>query len=80
MKNYIELWYRGWWTWLMVLCLNLAIGVVTIPVFLLIRGLSASWVWPVSILIWLVIGAPAWGWIFEIFARKTTRIDWSKSN
>lgn len=74
MKKYIELWYRGWWTMLMMVCLNVVPMVLAIPLFRLLHG-HVGWYWAICFFEALLIGIPIYGWIFEVFAKKTPRIE-----
>ncbi len=73
MDNYFAYWKRGWWAWLLSLCLSF----ILFPLF----GLAAVVFFESStnyvlacLVLWLFIGAPLWGWLFEVFARHSERI------
>jgi hypothetical protein len=73
MRKYWALWKRGWWAWLLMLCMNLSFAVFVIPLAAAFHdNLHAYWVSAAAV--WCVIGAPVWGWIFEWFAGASSRI------
>lgn len=74
MKNYIELWYRGWWAALMMLCLSIVPVIVTIPMSRMLPK-HIVWYWATFLFGSLLVIIPVYGWIFEMFAKKTPRID-----
>ena len=73
MNTYFALWRRGWWAWLHMLCANLAFVVMCIP-FVAFKYKPVEPDWGLLVVIWLVAGAPAWGWLFEYFAVKSERL------
>jgi hypothetical protein len=73
MNTYFAFWRRGWWAWLYSLCANLAVVVMCIP-FVAMGGKPSGSDLSLAIVIWLVVGAPAWGWLFEYFAAKSERL------
>ena len=56
-----------------MLCANLAFVVMCIP-FVAFKYKPVEPDWGLLVVIWLVAGAPAWGWLFEYFAVKSERL------
>lgn len=73
MKRYLAYWRRGWWVWLLALCLNLTIVPLGFFAAAAFPGSPALY-WTAFAVLWLVVGAPVWGWMFEAFARNSDRI------
>ena len=73
MKKYIKLWYRGWWVMLMMLCLNIVPMILAVPFARPLQS-HVGWYWIICTFEFLLVGLPIYGWIFEIFAKKTPRI------
>jgi len=70
---YWAYWKRGWWAWLMLVCVNIGLAAVYWPLSYVFgdQGLRA---WLVLVAAWLVVGAPFFGWVFERFAATSQRI------
>ena len=75
---YIKYWKRGWWAWLLMIIANISIGVALMPIEM-IFGDDQIMYFTFALFLWLVIWTPFLGWLFEKFARNSTRIDVSKS-
>lgn len=73
MNRYWAYWNRGWWAWLLVLCLNLVTGLIALPLALAFRKDPVLYLVSVAAF-WLVVGAPLWGWMFERFAAGSDRL------
>ncbi len=73
MDMYLAYWKRGWWVWLMTLCINLAIAVTALPLAALFRGNKSAY-WISVLIVWFVVLAPFAGWVFERFAEGSQRI------
>ena len=57
----------------MAICLNVSL----VPLFLLVAFVVGDRpiVYAIAcVVLWLTIGAPIWGWLFEAFARNSSRI------
>lgn len=73
MSIYLAYWKRGWWAWLLMLLANISVGLLVVP-------LAIAWgdrqlmYWLSAICVWLLVGAPFWGWLFESFAKNSERI------
>jgi hypothetical protein len=74
METYLGYWKRGWWAWLMMLCINLGIVVVVLPLAAIFHGNKAAY-WISALVAWLLVGAPFAGWVFERFAAGSKRIN-----
>jgi ABC-type glycerol-3-phosphate transport system permease component len=73
MSNYWAYWRRGWWVWLMMLCMNIGFALVVLPLAFLFKENTSAYLGSVLIA-WLAIGAPFFGWLFERFATGSPRI------
>jgi peptidoglycan/LPS O-acetylase OafA/YrhL len=73
MGNYWAFWKRGWWAWLMALCANIGFGLFIVPLAFALHDNKPAY-WLSALLVWLVIGAPLWGWLFEYFAAGSQRL------
>ncbi len=73
MRKYWALWKRGWWAWLLLLCMNLSFAVFVVPLAAVFHDSVLAYGVSVAA-VWLVVGAPLWGWIFEMFAGASSRI------
>jgi len=68
------LWRRGWWALLMLIVANVALGLGYASVAFLLRGLVEKPM-PIAIaVVWLTVGAPFLGWLFELFATHSARL------
>jgi hypothetical protein len=73
MSAYLAYWKRGWWAWLLMAVANISVGILAIPLALAFEGNKVMYL--VSALVaWMLIGAPCWGWLFEVFAKHSIRI------
>ncbi|HRH77349.1 MAG TPA: hypothetical protein PK129_08375 [Cellvibrionaceae bacterium] len=72
MEKYWLYWRRGWWAWLLSAILNLSVAVLVFPLAWFFWGNEKVY-WIASGFVWLIIGAPVWGWIFEVFAKNSDR-------
>ncbi|HSX60066.1 MAG TPA: hypothetical protein VLF18_07710 [Tahibacter sp.] len=73
MSNYWIYWKRGWWVWLMSLCLQLATAVFVLPLAFAFHGRPGLYLSSAAVVgIFAII--PLWGWIFERFAARSDRI------
>ncbi|WP_313916402.1 hypothetical protein [Tahibacter sp.] len=73
MNRHWAFWKRGWWAWLFVLCANVSMGLLVIPLAIAFRD-NKSLYWVSALVLWFVVGAPLWGWIFERFASDSARV------
>jgi len=73
METYVAYWKRGWWVWLMMVCINLAIALTAVPLAAVFHGNKTAY-WTAVFIAWLVILLPLAGWVFELFARDSKRI------
>ena len=73
MSTYIAYWKRGWWAWLMVLTFNVSLAVVAIPLASAFAENQLVY-WVSFTCIWLVLGSPYLGWLFESFAQNSQRL------
>ena len=73
MEKYIAFWKRGWWAWLMVLCVNVCFGLALVPLAMIFQGNKVAY-WVSAITTWVVAGAPLMGWLFERFAASSSRL------
>ena len=73
MKKYWSLWKRGWWAWWMMLCANLFLGALFLPIALLTRGHKELY-WTIALGAGIVIGLPVWGWLFDRIATASGRL------
>lgn len=73
-KKYWAYWKRGWWAWLMQLCANLGSIIVIIPLAFIFANNKMAY-WSSALFVFLVIGAPFQGWLFERFAKASPRLD-----
>jgi hypothetical protein len=71
--NYWAFWKRGWWAWLCSLCTNIAVGIFVIPLAFVFHDNQRIY-WLTAICVWLVVGAPLSGWLFEYFAAGSSRL------
>lgn len=66
-------WKRGWWSWLMQVCVNLIGFVVVLPLaFLFSANRPIYFLFATAVILVAVI--PVTGWLFEVFARNSARI------
>lgn len=73
MASYWAYWRRGWWCWLLVLCANGVLMPLFLPLALALHGNEPAY-WIAAITVWLIVGAPLWGWLFERFAAAAPPI------
>lgn len=73
MKKYWLFWKRGWWAWLFQLCSTLVLIPLVISLAIIFREQLLLY-WVSAIALWLVVGAPLWGWLFEKFAASSARL------
>jgi hypothetical protein len=73
MNKYWSHWKRGWWAWLMILCANLSLAFLFVPLAFIFHDMETIY-WLSAMAIWLIVGAPLWGWLFEKFAAASPRI------
>jgi hypothetical protein len=73
MAGYFLLWKRGWWFALLQLCSNLAFGLLALPLALVFHDSQEAY-WLSTLALWLLIGAPLSGWLFEHFAAGSPRL------
>ncbi|MHB8744701.1 MAG: hypothetical protein ACYC9L_16490 [Sulfuricaulis sp.] len=73
MENYLAYWKRGWWAWLLMLCTNIGFVVLVLPLAFIFGGNKTAY-WVSALVVWLVIGAPFLGWLFEQFANHSSRL------
>ena len=73
MGSYWAFWKRGWWASLMSFCTNIAFFILFIPLALVFHDNKPVY-WATAIGVWLVIGAPLAGWVFEYFAAGSSRL------
>lgn len=73
MALYLAYWKRGWWAWLLMLLANISTGVLILPLAFAF-GSNTTMYWISALLVWLLIGAPWWGWLFETFAKNSIRL------
>jgi hypothetical protein len=73
MSLYLAYWKRGWWTWLLMLLANISAGVLILPLAFAF-GSNKPMYWVSAVVVWLLIGAPCWGWLFETFAKNSIRL------
>jgi hypothetical protein len=72
MKNYFAYWKRGWWALGLIISINVIVGVGYAGLAFMLQPLLDN-PFPVAVaIIWLVVGAPIAGLLFEKFAG------WSK--
>ena len=57
----------------MMLCINLGLGVLLVPLALAFRD-NKSVYWITASVVLLVLGAPFIGWVFERFAAGSARL------
>ncbi|WP_447894111.1 hypothetical protein [Vreelandella sp. GE22] len=77
MDKYLKYWKRGWWAWLLMLCSNLAISLLVIPLVFLF-GENQIGYWSALLVVWILIVTPLSGWLFEKFASSSARINGSQ--
>ena len=71
---YWRYWKRGWWSWLMQLCQNLICMAVFLPLAFLFA--DDQFLYFVSATLVALAGViPMAGWLFEVFARNSERIE-----
>jgi len=68
-----EFWKRGWWAWLLVFCLNICGAAIVLVPSLFFGNDTPAFILS-CIALWFIVGAPAWGWIFEKFAAGSARL------
>lgn len=73
MSLYLAYWKRGWWAWLLMLFTNISVGILILPLAFAFGGNKVMY-WVSALVVWLLIGAPCWGWLFEAFAKNSIRI------
>jgi hypothetical protein len=73
MENYLAYWKRGWWAWLMMLCTNIGLLILILPLAFIFSGNKGAYL-VASVVAWLAIGAPYLGWFFEQFASRSNRL------
>jgi hypothetical protein len=73
MDKFLAYWRRGWWAWLLALCLNFSLMPIILPAAFAFSDRPTLY-WTVCLGLWLVLGAPVWGWLFEVFASNSARI------
>jgi hypothetical protein len=78
MDRYLAYWRRGWWAWLLVLCLNFSLIPLIAPAALVFSDNKALY-WAACFVLWSAVGAPVWGWLFEVFARNSERLSSTQS-
>ena len=73
MNRYFAYWKRGWWAALMMTLVNLVVSVLVAFTGIGL-GAEPSVAWPIAVAVWLIMGAPFAGWLFEVFASHSRRI------
>lgn len=73
MNAYFKYWRRGWWAWLLALCLNFSLFPLIVPAAIAFAERPALYA-VACLVLWVLIGAPVWGWLFEVFARNSTPV------
>ena len=73
MEKYMAFWKRGWWAWLMVLCCNVCFAIAVVPLAMIFGANKVAY-WTSAIVVWLIVGAPLMGWLFERFAVSSPRL------
>lgn len=79
MSSYLAYWKRGWWAWLLMLLSNISVGIIILPLAFAFSGNKVTY-WVSALLMWLLVGAPCWGWLFETFAKNSNRIGVQNTN
>jgi len=59
-----------------MLCSNLAIGLLVFPLAFLFGENHIGYLLA-ALAVWVAVGAPLWGWLFEQFASSSARVDGS---
>ena len=71
---YLRYWKRGWWSILLQFCQNVAGALILAPTVLIFQENSTA-----QGLLFLVVGlllvVPILGWLFEMFAKSSERIE-----
>ena len=73
MENYLAYWKRGWWAWLMMLCTNIGLLILILPLAFIFEDNRGAYL-VAALVAWLAIGAPYLGWLFEQFASRSNRL------
>ncbi len=73
MGSYWAFWKRGWWAWLLMLCCNIALMIFVVPLAFAFHDNQLLY-WLSALGVWIIIGAPLWGWLFEYFATGSPRL------
>jgi len=72
-KSYMAYWKRGWWFALLSLATNILIFFAVYPFAYLFFDNDILY-WTSSLVIAVAAILPMWGWMFEWFAKRSTRI------
>lgn len=73
MTTFVALWRRGWWTWALLSTCTSGLNAIVVALGLLVPSESAGHR-ILSVAVWVTVGAPAWGWLFEWFVRSSIRV------
>ena len=73
MASYFSFWKRGWWSFLLQLCSNIAFALLVLPLAFAFHDNQRIY-WLSALAAWLLIGAPLSGWLFEYFAAGSPRL------
>ena len=73
MTRYWRYWRRGWYVWVLMLCINISVLLVAFPLAMAFHQRPGAYLLA-GLLVWVTIGAPYVGWLFERFAAYAPRI------
>jgi len=69
-QGYMALWKRGWWFWLLMLCFNIGLGVLFVPLAMLTAQRPTLY-FVLAVAIGLILGPLYGGWLYNKFASST---------
>ena len=73
MNTYLAYWRRGWWCSLLLFATNMLVFVAVYPLAYLFFDSDALY-WISSLVVAVTVVVPIWGLLFEVFAKRSTRI------
>ena len=72
-KKYWAYWKRGWWAWLMQICVAIPLGLAFAPLAIFFKDDKVAYSSALAIA-FLLVGMPFMGWVFERFAKGSLRL------
>jgi hypothetical protein len=72
--RYWDYWKRGWWVLLLIACINVTLGLAYVLASRMLGQLIETPLPVAAVIVWLIVGAPFCGWLFEGFVAKSKRL------